>query len=204
MKRLKGDRRGEVYFMVDIESDGPIPGPYSMNSFGAVALGMRRGGTIEYFNVDDKNLQFYAELKPISEDFVPEAIAVGGFDHEQLKITGREPVEAMSEFAEWLTKTTKAVGGNRPVFVGYPLGFDWMFTYWYLVKFAKTGSPFGHSTHIDAKTLYAEKANVGILQSAKRLMPSHLFSKRPHTHNALDDAIEQALWFQNLLKWDGS
>jgi hypothetical protein len=32
-------------------------------------------------------------------------------------------------------------------------------------------------------------------------MPAELLSRRPHTHNALDDAIEQADLFQNLMAW---
>ena len=43
------------YFMVDVESDGPIPGPYSMVSFGAVIV---RPGL---------DLSFYGQVKPISE-----------------------------------------------------------------------------------------------------------------------------------------
>lgn len=35
-------------------------------------------------------------------------------------------------------------------------------------------------------------------------MPKHLFSTLPHTHNALDDAVEQALLFQNIMAWDGN
>lgn len=43
------------WIMVDIEADGPIPGDYSMVSFGAVVVepGLER--------------TFYGELRPISE-----------------------------------------------------------------------------------------------------------------------------------------
>jgi hypothetical protein len=34
-------------------------------------------------------------------------------------------------------------------------------------------------------------------------MPRHLHSAREHTHNALDDAIEQADLFASLMRWDG-
>jgi hypothetical protein len=49
------------YVMVDIESDGPIPGDYSMICFGAVIVEPSLGRT------------FYGRLKPISEKFVPDA-----------------------------------------------------------------------------------------------------------------------------------
>ncbi|RKS67696.1 hypothetical protein BZB76_6821, partial [Actinomadura pelletieri DSM 43383] len=44
-----------------------------------------------------------------------------------------------------------------PVLVAYPLGYDWMFLYWYWMRFTDTGSPFGHSRHLDLKSLYAAK-----------------------------------------------
>ena len=40
-------------------------------------------------------------------------------------------------------------------------------------------------------------------RSTKRQMPAALLSARPHTHNALDDAVEQAELFQNLFRWGG-
>ena len=59
------------YVMVDIESDGPIPGDYSMICFGAVIVepGLSR--------------TFYGQLRPISERFIPDALAVSGFSREQ-------------------------------------------------------------------------------------------------------------------------
>ena len=48
------------YVMVDIEADGPIPGDYSMISFGAVIVqpGLER--------------TFYGRLKPISDRYFAE------------------------------------------------------------------------------------------------------------------------------------
>jgi hypothetical protein len=200
---MEKNTRAEVLFMIDIEADGPIPGPYSMNSFGIVATVVRSKTETQYLDVTDKNLQFYSELKPISEKFIPEAIAVGGFDHDELQRTGKDVQVAMTEAATWINETTRKVGGTVPVFAAYPLGFDWLFFYWYLVSFSETGSPFGHGRHLDAKTLYSEKAHAIIADSVKAKMPKKLFSKLPHTHNALDDAIEQGMLLQNLLKWDG-
>lgn len=37
-------------------------------------------------------------------------------------------------------------------------------------------------------------------ESTKRNMPKHWFDKFPHTHVALDDAIEQGALFCNMLK----
>lgn len=190
----------EVYFSVDVEADGPIPGPYSMLSFGMSACGTFDG--FEFRPADPTETTFYAELKPISDAYVPEALAVSGLDRGHLAVEGREPGEAMSAAADWV-KAVAASADASPVLVAYPLGFDWMFLYWYWTRFAENGSPFGHSRHLDLKSMYATKAGAPITRSTKRQMPAGLLSDRPHTHNALDDAIEQAELFHNLARWAG-
>jgi hypothetical protein len=188
----------EVYVSVDVEADGPIPGPFSMLSFGMAACGTfdQSGFTAR----DPGACTFYAELKPISDTFEPDALAVSGLDRNRLATEGRDPAEAMNAAAAWIRETS---AGATPVLVAYPLGFDWMWLYWYFMRFAATGSPFGHSRHLDLKTLYAAKADALITCSTKGQMPAALLPQRPHTHNALDDAIEQAELFQNLMAWTG-
>ncbi len=63
------------YVMVDVESDGPIPGDFSMICFGAVLVD---GSLTE---------TFYGQLKPISERWVPEALAISGFAITSLRKT---------------------------------------------------------------------------------------------------------------------
>jgi len=86
--------------MVDIESDGPIPGDFSMVCFGAVLV--------------DENLEttFYGKLKPISEKFNPDALAVSGFTREET-MNFNDPEEVMLKFEEWIKENSK----GRPVFI---------------------------------------------------------------------------------------
>lgn len=196
----------DVYFSTDIEADGPIPGPYSMSSIGMVACAtLSKDGTFNRLDMDLDAHTFYAELKPISENFVEEKAAVAartGLTREYLTAHGLEATDAMNQAFEKITTVTQAYGGYaRPVFVGYPLGFDWLFTYWYLMNFADKGSPFGHSSHLDIKTLYATKASVPIKGIGKRSIPKELMSKRKHTHKAIDDAREQGDLFCNIMEW---
>jgi hypothetical protein len=188
----------ELYVSVDVEADGPIPGPYSMLSFGMAACGTFDANG--FAAADPAERSFYAELRPISDTFDPEALAVSGLDRDRLAAEGRDPVEAMAEAAAWVRATA---AGATPVVVAYPLGYDWMWLYWYFMRFAEQGSPFGHSRHLDIKTLYAVKAGALVARSTKGQMPAELLPRRPHTHNALDDAIEQAELFQNLMTWTG-
>ena len=56
----------DVYFSADIETDGPIPGPYSMLSFALAYAGAFDGET--FYQPATYAETFYVELKPISQD----------------------------------------------------------------------------------------------------------------------------------------
>ncbi len=186
--------RADMYFSVDVEADGPIPGPYSMLSFGAAVAGTMGEA---FARTDPTAATFYRELRPISDDFVPAALEVSGLDRAALQREGADPAVAMREFSRWVTATA---GECRPVFVAYPASFDWMFVYWYLIRFTGA-SVFGHSGCLDVKTAYAIRAGVPFGRAHKRAMPKQLLSDRRHTHHALDDAVEQADLFANLMSW---
>ncbi|QGV77823.1 3'-5' exoribonuclease domain-containing protein [Streptomyces ficellus] len=190
--------RPSLYISVDIEADGPIPGPYSMLSIGAAVAG--RQDADAYTAADPQARTFYRELRPISEDFVPEALAVSGLDRARLLREGAEPKAVLYEFSAWVRRVS---GDAQPVMCGYPAAYDWTFLYWYLMRFTGA-SPFGHSGCMDMKTLYATKARLPLRAVAKRTMPPELLSRRRHTHHALDDAIEQAELFSNLMAWPGA
>lgn len=148
--------------MVDIEADGPIPGDYSMISFGAVLI--------------DEKLEttFYGRLKPISENFVADALAVSGFSREET-MNFDEPLAVMQTFESWIKQHSK----GRPVFMSDNNGFDWMFICWYFHHFLQR-NPFGFSSRRLAD-LYC-----GIQKDAFARW-KHL-RKTAHTHHPVDDA----------------
>lgn len=195
--------RKEIYISLDVEADGPIPGPYSMSSFGAAVSGsLSKDGTVERFSPTEENT-FYTELKPISDDFIPEAAAVSGLDRAELIANGEDPTQAMNRFYDWVKQMQENYNASGAVIVGYPVVYDWLWLYWYLISFSEQGSPFGHSRAVDAKTTYSVKGKALLIDSVKSRMPKHLMSKRPHTHNGLDDAIEQGEMYMNLVEWEG-
>lgn len=151
------------YIMVDIESDGPIPGDYSMISFGAVLV--------------DEHLDktFYGKLKPISDKWIPEALAVSGFSREET-LTFEEPHIVMQNFANWIKEHSK---GRQPVFISDNNGFDWMFICWYFHHFIQK-NPFGHSSQ-NLGSLYKGVVK-DMFQNFKHLRVTK------HTHNPVDDA----------------
>ena len=99
----------------------------------------------------------------------------------------------MKRYVTWI----KSLVG-RPVFVAYPAGFDFLFVYWYLIRFVGE-SPFSHSA-LDIKSFAMAVLKSDYRDSTKRNMPTHWFDKLPHNHVALDDAIEQGALFCNMLK----
>jgi hypothetical protein len=187
----------DLYISVDIEADGPIPGAYSMLAFGLAVAGRFDGRSFE--PRDPTASTFYRELRPISEKFDPQALEVNGLDRERLQREGTQPGAALREASDWVDLQA---GDDRPVFVGYPIVFDWLFMHWYFVTFLGR-SPFGFSAALDMKTIYQQKARVTLDAAGRNDLPSFLQSQREHTHNALDDAVEQAEIFANLFDWRG-
>ena len=188
-----GATLADIYFSVDVETDGPIPGPYSMLSFALVPAGrMDESRYTAPANYDD---HFYVELKPISEQFERAALAVNGLDREHLSREGKEPPEAMRAAADWVRARC---AGGEPVLVAYPLGFDWSWIHWYFVRFVGT-SPFKHSRAFDLKTAVAVTEGIPISRAGRSRLPKSLMANRAHTHHAADDAIAQAEIFAKLM-----
>jgi hypothetical protein len=189
----------DLYVSADVESDGPIPGEYSMLSFGLAVAGTFDGTTFR--PAPSGEATFYRELQPISARFDADALRVSGLERDRLANGGAAPADAMADAARWVGE--QAAGDRRPVLVAYPAVFDWMFLHWYFVRFAGR-SPFGFSGALDMKTMYQQKAGVVLGRAGRRDLPASLVPDAPHTHNALDDAIEQGEIFARLVAWNGS
>ncbi|MDA0173388.1 hypothetical protein OJ998_30070 [Solirubrobacter taibaiensis] len=185
--------RRDIYISADIEADGPSPGTHSMLSVG-FAVAARHDGTT-FFPAVPGETTFYRELKPISDRFDPAALAVSGLDRDLLTRTGTEPDDAMSAAAEWIASVSE---DHRPVLVAWPLAYDWPFIQWYFLKFGSGTSPFGFSSCLDMKTMFWAQQRTVLDRAGKDDLPASLLPASPHTHNALDDAIEQGQIFVSL------
>jgi len=177
----------EVYVSTDVEADGPIPGPHSMLSFGSAAY-LPDKKLVATFSANLETLEGATGHPKTMEwwETQPEA-------WQACREKTRPPGEAMPEYVSWL-KGLPA----KPVFVGYPASYDFMFVYWYLMRFAGE-SPFSHSA-LDIKTFAMAMLKKDYRASVKRNMPRRWFDDLPHTHVALDDAIGQGALFCNMLE----
>lgn len=187
----------DAYFSADVETDGPIPGPFSILSFALVYAGTFNGHRFE--KPENYNQTFYAELKPISDSYQLEALRVNGLDRERLRREGKAPELIMTEAYRWVNEIAK---NHKPVLVAYPLSFDWSWLYWYFIRFSSEGSPFGHSRCFDIKTAFAVKGSVPIADAGRSKLLRSLRPDRKHSHHALEDAIEQAEIFANIFQWE--
>ena len=176
----------EIYVSTDVESDGPIPGPHSMLSFASAAYtaDKRAVGTFA------ANLEALpgATAHPATMEWWkqhPEAWAAARADLQ-------DPALVIQRYVHWL----KSLPG-RPVFVAYPAGFDFLFVYRYLMRFAGE-SPFSFAA-LDIKTYAMAVLGCDYRDVTKRNMPKRWFEELPHTHQALDDALEQGALFCNML-----
>lgn len=177
----------EIYVSVDIEADGPIPGPHSMLSIGAVA-----------YRVDGENLgEFSANLETLPESTPHPAMVEWWRQFPEAwqahRQDPRPPGEVMNEFADWLERLP-----GKPIFVAWPASWDFMWVYWYLIRF--TGRrPFSeHGIDVRSYAMGMRRQTFG--RSSKNFLPKRWFSPKPHTHIALEDAREQGELFMAMLK----
>jgi hypothetical protein len=148
--------------VVDVEADGPVPPLYSMVSFGAVVV------------EPSLSLSFRAEVRPISERWVPESLAVCGVTRER-HLGFEEPGPVMERFEAWVRKSSK----GRPVFASDNLAFDWQWINWYFHAYLGR-NPFGWSGR-RIGDLYCGMVKDGYATW------KHL-RKTPHDHDPVHDA----------------
>jgi hypothetical protein len=162
-----------AYIMVDVESDGPIPGDYSMICFGAVIVNK------------DLNQTFYGKLKPISDNFIPDALGISGLNREET-LSFDDPGAVMQNFANWIAANCQ----GKPIFISDNNGYDWMFICWYFHHFLKS-NPFGYSSQ-NLGSLYK-----GLIKDTSKNF-KHLRQTK-HSHNPVDDAIGNAEAFLQII-----
>ena len=188
MPKPTAPAEAEVFVSVDIEADGPIPGPHSLLSIGAVAMTLEVG-VIDRFSV---NLQTLPDAAPDPDTArwwaqFPEAWAATRADPQPI-----EP--AIKAFSDWLKRLP-----GEPRFVGWPASWDFMWIYWYLTRFAG-GCPFGVSG-IDIRSYVMGMRRLAFRRAGKSYMPKRWqVAVSGPAHIAVHDAEVQGWLFLNALR----
>lgn len=186
------------WIMVDVETDGPCPGLFSMVSLGAVVVEPRctrcgdSGRVWASGDMDDCRCRhpsfeapsrrtFYGKFRPLDgASFQAEALAVCGHTREECLVFP-DPHAEMKRFAAWLEEVRLQSGEKARVqFISDNNGFDWQFVNYYAWKFLGA-NPFGHSS-TNLGSLYKGVVK-DMFQNFKHLR------KTKHTHHPVDDAI---------------
>jgi hypothetical protein len=188
----------EMYFSIDVETDGPVPGLYSMLSIGITALHPET-----LVEVDS----FYATLTPLPgagehpdtmqwwKEF-PERYAEAIADP-------KDPLAVMTALESWVAATVDrfALDGvaPKPLLVAYPIAFDFGFYIYYAHRFAG-GARFGF-TGLDMASWAMGKRGGAYDDQVKKKWPDEWVTPedRNALHNALLDARQQADIFRRQL-----
>lgn len=180
----------EIYVSVDVEADGRVPGRSSMLSFGSAAFTLDKELVARF----SANLEMLDGATPD-----PEVMAWWRTQPEAWEACRRDlraPADAMPDYAGHLKDVAKRFG--KPVFIGFPAAYDFGWINWYLHAFAG-GNPFGISG-LCLKSYAAALLKCDFRAATKRNFPKRWFDRLPHTHVALDDAIEQGAMGINMLR----
>jgi len=170
------------FISVDVETSGPIPGEFSLLALGACVV-----------NEEDK--QIYLEFQPTSSNFDPKAMQTIGRPLDYFIKEGQSASKAIRSLDEWLKRVSD---DTKPVFVGFNAPFDWSFVNYYFLRFLGS-NPFGFAA-LDIKSFYAGLTGCTWDETrSSRILPEY---KPPlkHSHNALEDALEQSVMFSSMLK----
>ncbi|GAC1303584.1 MAG: hypothetical protein NVSMB19_13680 [Vulcanimicrobiaceae bacterium] len=182
----------ELYISCDIEANGPCPGLFSMLSFGLAAFTLEKKlvGTfsrnlelLDGADLDERTMKWWAQ---------PEQAEA----YEKSREHVVSPRGAMVDSKAWLDEM-RAFG--RPIVCGAPSGFDFTFMYYYFQRFLGE-SPIGFAS-LDLRSYAAAVMKRQYRHVGKRQYPAEWIDENlPHTHVALDDAIEQGCIIINMIR----
>ena len=185
-----------IYVVCDIEADGPIPGPNSMISLGAVAVD-KFGTNYGEFEINLLPLD-NARPHPITikwfKENAPEA-------YEYTQQNSVSPKKAMNLFGDWLLTLP-----YPRLMAAHPAPFDFMWVNWYIHTFLDDKLknppftyPFFSKGAFDIQTYAVAVLKKSYTEIKRENYPKELHDNSKHSHRAIDDAREYAHFLIKLL-----
>jgi hypothetical protein len=189
-----------IFFVTDIETDGPDPGIHSMISLASVACssdGMRLG-------------HLALNIEPLEgHESDAGTMAWWGTEPAAWSATMRDrlaPQVAMARLIEWVRGFAGAA-----VFVGYPLAFDGIWIDWYLRRFGgirllrapRSEDRLFAGGGIDLGSFAMGRTGLSYADCTAKRYPDAWLGGHPHSHIALDDAEGYASLLRHLLTMPG-
>lgn len=171
-----------AYISVDVETAGPTPDQFALLSIGACTICQPRQ-------------TFYMDLQPDRDAVDPQAVAVHGLSMEALRKNGTPPEQALLNFETWVHRVVPPP--HKPIFVAFNAPFDWMFVHTYFIRYLGR-NPFGHKA-LDIKAFYMGLSGQPWENTTGSRLHRLFRQADGLTHNALQDALDQAILFENML-----
>jgi len=167
--------RDIVFLFTDIEADGPVPGLYSMISFGTVATDIE-GNILDEFEANLKPLPEASQYEATMDWWanIPEAWVA-------TQINQQDPADLIPRYIQWVDDF-----GKIPVLAAHPAFFDAMFMWWYCLKY--TGRRVFHGSALDLQSLVHGIFGGDFVDASRLSWPEDWLGGVEHNHKAIDDA----------------
>jgi hypothetical protein len=178
-----------LFLSLDVECDGPCPGLNNLLSIGVACFDTEN----KLISTFERNILEQTEFKsdPDTMDFWSKNKEAWDHCHTDQV----EPVVAMKEFGDFLTdlKTRYKI-----MTLGWPINYDWMWIHYYLHRYYGS-NPLGYSAKDIGSYAWAMSKDK-TTSDIDDFVNSYADPRFPHTHKALDDALEQGAKFVNMWK----
>jgi hypothetical protein len=186
-----------IFFVTDIETDGPDPGLHSMLSLASVACDAK-GNRLGHLTLNLEPLPGHAGDAGTLAWWATEPAAWAALAVQPLPAG-----QAIERFIAWV-RSFEGV----PVFAAHPLIFDGAWVDWYLRRFAglrmlqapRSEAWLFLGGGLDLASLVMGRTGLGYADCAAKRHPDAWFGHHRHTHIALDDAEGYAHLLGRMLR----
>ena len=180
--------KSAIYVSTVVETDGPIPGPYSLRAIGSVAVD-RDGKIVSSFEtfltrlpkttMHPDNARYWERPQNLETYLRMERLAV-------------EPVDAVSHLINWTAELP-----GQPVLAAYNASHTWMWVHWYCTQYS-TRSPFSLGS-LDIKSHAAPFLCQDFLSLTKADLPDSWRMKTDQPDSVVGKAEKQACILTSLI-----
>ena len=181
-------RRSATYVSTVVETDGPIPGPYSLRAIGAVAVN-RKGDIISCFEtfitrlpkatMHPDNARYWEKEQNLETYLKMDRLAL-------------EPLDAISHLANWASTLP-----GQPVLTAYNAAHTWMWVHWYCTQYSDR-SPFTLGS-LDLKSHAAPFLSNDFLSLTKADLPDSWRMETTGPDSVISKAKKQAFILSSLI-----
>ena len=178
----------ELYFIVDVEVDGPNIGYNSMLCIGSALLHPKELEVVDTFEINLEPRQEGISDPKTMDWWKQHPVAFAAISKDRVPIK-----EGMEAFAKWV----RSHDGER-VFCAQPLSFDYPWIRWYF-NLAEIDIPFVWAG-LDIATVAAIKLKKNFSRCDKRQFPKELINLESVSHTGASDAVVYAQFLAKLLK----